>query len=67
MRLVVDVYEMPSASVVRLKQRLVAALEDSPFFVNVSFSRLNNPASKNGRSPDESLQLTCQVLGFPGD
>jgi type IV pilus assembly protein PilM len=67
MRLVVDVYEMSSASVVRLKQRLVAALEDSPFFVNVSFSPLNNPASKDGRSPDESLQLACQVLGFPGD
>ena len=66
-RLVVDVYAMPSAGTVRLKQRLIAALEDSPFFVNVSFSPLSSRASGDRRSPDETLQLACQVLGFPGD
>ncbi|MFH1732023.1 MAG: pilus assembly protein PilM [Planctomycetota bacterium] len=67
MRLTVDVYSMPSGSALRLKQLLTAALEDSPFFVNVSFTPLPGQPSQHGRTPDESLQLTCQVLGFPGE
>jgi len=67
MRLTADVYSMPAGSVLRLKQLLTAALEDSPFFVNVSFTPLARQPSRHGRTPDESLQLTCQVLGFPGE
>ena len=66
-RMVVDVYAIPSANTVRLKQRLVAALEESPFFVNVSFSPLSSQASTDNRSPDETLEFSCQALGFPGD
>lgn len=67
MRLTADIYSMPTGSVLRLKQLLTAALEDSPFFVNVSFTPLPRQPSRHGRTPDESLQLTCQVLGFPGE
>jgi len=67
MELGVDIYSMPSAGSATLKQQLIAALEDSPFFVNVSFtpSRMSN--QEEDRAPDEALELTCQVLGFPGD
>ena len=67
MRLTVDVYSMPAGSSLRLKQLLTAALESSPFFVNVSFTPLPRQQAQHGRTPDESLQLTCQVLGFPGE
>jgi type IV pilus assembly protein PilM len=67
MLLTVDVYSMPSAGSIQLKQRLVNALEESPFFVNVSFAPGPHGNSKQPRPPDETLTLTCQVLGFPGD
>jgi len=63
----VDIYSMPTASSALLKHRLIAALEDSPFFVNVSFSPSRSSNKQQPRAPDESLRLTCQVLGFPGD
>ncbi|MFO7900422.1 MAG: pilus assembly protein PilM [Planctomycetota bacterium] len=67
MRLVVDVYAMPSAPSRRLKQDLISALERSPFFVNVSF--VPAPGKPDGpmRAPDEQLVLTCQVLGVLGE
>ena len=66
-QLSVDIYSMPTASSARLKQRLIAALEDSPFFVNVSFTPSHIAKKQQSRPPDEALRLTCQVLGFPGD
>jgi len=65
-RLLVDVYSMPGMTATRLKQRLIARLEESPFFVNVSFSPSAVHVDKGLRAPDEALELTCQVLGFPG-
>jgi len=65
MHLSVDLYTMPTTNIVHLKQGLIAAIEESPFFVNVSFA----PASYDRtepRAPDAILSLTCQVLGFPG-
>jgi type IV pilus assembly protein PilM len=66
-RLDIDIYAMPNASAVRLKQGLIAALEESPFFVNVSFAPSRDRGPQPSRAPDEALTLTCQVLGFPGD
>ena len=67
-RLLVGVYSVPGASAARLKQQLVRALEDSAFFTNVSFSSLpTNTAPRQPGMPDDELDLTCQVLGFPGE
>jgi len=66
-QLEVDIYAMPNASSVRLKQGLITALEDSPFFVNVSFAPRREREKTDDRRPDEALTLTSQVLGFPGD
>jgi Tfp pilus assembly protein PilN len=73
MLLGVDIYGGPAARPMELKQKLIAALEDSPYFVNVSFvptsqdgMRPNRRTSRTTRPPDEALDLTCQVLGFPG-
>ena len=63
----VDVYSMQTVSSLRLKQQLIAALEDSPFFVNVSFRPTRGREQSAVRRPDEALELTCQVLGFPGE
>ncbi len=62
----VDIYAMPDAGHILLKQRLLAALEESPFFVNVSFAPATRQVAANGRPPDEALKLSCQLLGFPG-
>jgi type IV pilus assembly protein PilM len=62
----VDIYAVPSVSPAGLKQRLIRALEASPFFVNVSFAPAPRPDQDPARRPDEALRLTCQVLGFPG-
>ncbi|MFW6107874.1 MAG: pilus assembly protein PilM, partial [bacterium] len=59
MRLVVDVYAMPSAPPRRLKQDLVSGLERSPFFVNVSFVPAPGRPDGPTRAPDEQLVLTC--------
>jgi Tfp pilus assembly protein PilN len=73
MQLGVDIYGGPVVRAMTLKQKLVAALEDSPFFVNVSFAptsereqRPGRRAERTSRGADESLELSCQVLGFPG-
>ncbi len=67
MRLNVEIYSVPTASAVRLKRQLIASIENSPFFTNVSFEPSRTDGRRQAGSPDESLDLTCQVLGSPGD
>lgn len=62
----VEIYSMPHAGHILLKQRLLAALEESPFFANVSFAPANRQPAVQGRAADEALKLSCQLVGFPG-